>query len=383
MKHGTTSSVIWLLVVGNSLFLGDQVQSAGVKSRRAFYDTPFGQIHYKYGGDFSAGTNSPVCCTFLLIHGNPRSSDEFRELISELANRFATNPKLSFSFVAMDLFGEGHSDDPVGNANDSYVTMEQYADYMLEITGKVLGEMKWGEDSSVMSGTHDVRHEDSDVTRYIIPIGSLTGTAIATELSYRLKYGLNKTLVNCEVLTTILHDPMYYFSASIVASVHYYADLQRKWQPQENGQHLLDIWNDPNFQPYENIGLQDRKSLDRFRAATTQWQVILSYADYSSQLLMSHLTALSKSSSQDEPSLEYNINVSTPPLLILYGGEFLNDPMTNKIFEVQKMKGLIWNAVQGGCYEHVIEGGNQALLSQNVTIVADIIMMEVIKTTTH
>ncbi len=89
------------------------------------------------------------------------------------------------------------------------------------------------------------------------------------------------------------------------------------------------FWNDPNFQPYENIGLQDRKSLDRFHAATTQWQVILSYADYSSQLLMSRLTALS---SQDEPSLEYNINVSTPPLVILYGGEFLNDSMTNKIF---------------------------------------------------
>ena len=131
----------------------------------------------------------------------------------------------------------------------------------------------------------------------------------------------------------------------------------------------MEIWNDLNYQPYEDLDLQDRKSLDRFRAAKTQWQVILSYADYSSKLLLKRLVALSESSTShgfDE----------VVPLIILYGGEFMNDKMTEKLFQVQKMKSIIADATKGGLYETVIDGGNQALLSQNVTIVADIIMKQ-------
>ncbi len=275
MKY-RASLVFFILFLGECvpvvLSVKSSVQNAVVMSRRAFYDTPFGQIHYKYGGDFSSGkANSSVCCTFLLFHGNPRSTDEFRELISELANRFGSDLKLSFSFIAMDMLGEGHSDDPIDSGNSSYVSMQQYSDYMIEIAGRVIESIK------------EEYNEDA-FTRYLVPIGSLTGVAIATELSYKLSSetkNLPKSMENCKVITTVLHDPMYYFTSSILASVQYYADLERKWKPEENGQHLLDIWKDGNYQPYMNLDLQDRKSLDRFRAATTQWRVILSYANYS------------------------------------------------------------------------------------------------------
>ena len=323
-----------------------------VKSKRAFLDTPYGQIHYKYGGDFTSADTSAVLYTFLLFHGNPRSSDEFSELINEMAGRFA-NISDKFSFIALDMFGEGHSDNAnfVSTPEKDYVSMEEYAEFMIEIAGEKF-------------------EADSNAVRYLVLFGSLTGSAVAAELSYQLRMQ-NRSLCktgSCEVVSTILHDPMYYFSDQIVANVRMYAKQQQAWEPSKDGEHLVQIWNDPNYQPYEDLALQDRKSLDRFRAATTQWQVILGYADYSSRLLLGRLTALSR----------FKPPHNALPLIILYGGEFMSDPMTEKIFEVQKMKGLIADATKGGLYETVIGGGNQALLSQNVTLVADIIMSLVV-----
>lgn len=293
-------------------------------AKRAFYDTPYGQIHYKYGGDFDSRSADGMYYTFLLFHGNPRSCDEFTELVHELTNRFF-NLSVKFSYIAMDLLGEGHSDDPMvsnSNPNSGYVSMEQYAGFMIEIASKVF---KMAED-----------FPSGNSTRYIVPLGSLTGSAIATELSYQLTLRSDITSLckmgHCKVLTTILHDPMYYFSDQIVANVHSYANQERNWQPQEDGQHLVEIWNDPNYQPYKDLALQDRKSLDRFRAATTQWQVILSYADYNSKSLIGRLTALSKlnmSRSMVSPN-SVNSGPSVPPLIIFYGGEFLNDTMMEK-----------------------------------------------------
>lgn len=326
-----------------------------VRTRRAFFDTPYGQIHYKYGGDFACTVDPGTCYTFLFFHGNPRSLDEFKELVDELAIRFGEleNGSSKFFFIAVDLLGEGHSDDPNIDPNKGYVSMKEYAEFMIEITDKVLSTLP-----------------SSNVTKYIIPLGSLTGSAIATELSYQLAIK-NRSLSlcktgTCEVPTTILHDPMYYFSDQIVANVHSYANLQRNWKPDPDGQHLMEIWNDLNYQPYKDLNLQDRKSLDRFRAASTQWQVIMSYTDYSSEILLGRLTALSKLRS-----------LGVEPLTIIYGGEFLNDPMMEKVFQMQEMKSRIMAATQGGVYDTVIDGGNQALLSQNVTIVADIIMKQV------
>ncbi len=333
-----------------------------VKSKRAFHDTPYGQIHYKYGGDFGSVDDSSVY-TFLLFHGNPRSSDEFTELVCELASRFR-NQSVKFSYIAMDMLGEGSSDDSAVVSDHEYVSIEQYTQFMIEIASKVF-EMT-----------------QVSAPRCIVPVGSLTGSAIATELSYKLilQNGINSLckVGNCKVLTTVLHDPMYYFSDQIVTNVHLYADQQRKWQPEANGKHLLEIWNDTNYQPYRDLALQDRKSLDRFRAAKTQWQVILSYADYSSQSLLGRLIALSKVELSPR-AVNSNEGSIIPPLIIVYGGEFLNDPMMNKFFEVQKMRGIIADATKGGLYEKVIDGGNQALLSQNVTLIADMIMEQIVK----
>jgi pimeloyl-ACP methyl ester carboxylesterase len=66
------------------------------KIKRAFLDTEDGQIHYRVGGE-----GEPL----LLLHMNPRSSDEYRELMPLFVagNRQA---------IAMDLMGFGDSDKP-------------------------------------------------------------------------------------------------------------------------------------------------------------------------------------------------------------------------------------------------------------------------------
>jgi pimeloyl-ACP methyl ester carboxylesterase len=63
--------------------------------KRAFLDTEDGQIHYRIGGE-----GEPL----LLLHMNPRSSDEYRELMPLLAQKYRV--------MAMDLMGFGDSDKP-------------------------------------------------------------------------------------------------------------------------------------------------------------------------------------------------------------------------------------------------------------------------------
>jgi pimeloyl-ACP methyl ester carboxylesterase len=63
--------------------------------RRAFVDTPEGQIHYA-----TAGTGAPV----LLLHQTPRSWDEYRDVIPLLARERRV--------VAMDTIGYGESYKP-------------------------------------------------------------------------------------------------------------------------------------------------------------------------------------------------------------------------------------------------------------------------------
>jgi pimeloyl-ACP methyl ester carboxylesterase len=64
--------------------------------KRAFLDTEDGQIHYRVGGE-----GNPL----LLLHMNPRSSDEFRELMPLFIQQ-------GRQVIAMDLMGFGDSDKP-------------------------------------------------------------------------------------------------------------------------------------------------------------------------------------------------------------------------------------------------------------------------------
>lgn len=73
--------------------------------RRAFADTPDGQIHYRAAGDGPA---------VLLLHQTPRSSDEYRDVIPLLATEFRV--------VAMDTIGYGDSEKPARPS-----TIEDYA----------------------------------------------------------------------------------------------------------------------------------------------------------------------------------------------------------------------------------------------------------------
>lgn len=63
--------------------------------KRAFLDTEDGQILYRIGGE-----GEPL----LLLHMNPRSSDEYRELMPILAQKYRV--------IAMDFMGCGDSDKP-------------------------------------------------------------------------------------------------------------------------------------------------------------------------------------------------------------------------------------------------------------------------------
>ncbi|MEH2398167.1 alpha/beta hydrolase [Nostoc sp.] len=63
--------------------------------KRAFLDTEDGQILYRIGGE-----GEPL----LLLHMNPRSSDEYRELMSILVKKYRV--------IAMDFMGFGESDKP-------------------------------------------------------------------------------------------------------------------------------------------------------------------------------------------------------------------------------------------------------------------------------
>ncbi|BAZ48365.1 alpha/beta hydrolase fold protein [Nostoc sp. NIES-4103] len=63
--------------------------------KRAFLDTEDGQILYRIGGE-----GEPL----LLLHMNPRSSDEYRELMAILVNKYRV--------IAMDMMGFGDSDKP-------------------------------------------------------------------------------------------------------------------------------------------------------------------------------------------------------------------------------------------------------------------------------
>jgi pimeloyl-ACP methyl ester carboxylesterase len=65
------------------------------KIKRAFLDTEDGQILYRIGGE-----GEPL----LLLHMNPRSSDEYRELMPILAQHRRV--------ISMDLMGFGDSDKP-------------------------------------------------------------------------------------------------------------------------------------------------------------------------------------------------------------------------------------------------------------------------------
>lgn len=69
--------------------------ATGVKRKRAFLDTPFGQVHY-----VTEGAGEPI----ILLHQTPSSLDQYAEIIPLLARKRRV--------IAMDNLGFGDSDKP-------------------------------------------------------------------------------------------------------------------------------------------------------------------------------------------------------------------------------------------------------------------------------
>lgn len=88
--------------------------------RRDYVDVSFGQLHVTRAG--AAGDGNGAQPPVVLLHQTPRSADEFREVIAELA---ASAPALGV--IAPDLPGMGGSDDHPDGA-----TIEHYAAAVLE-----------------------------------------------------------------------------------------------------------------------------------------------------------------------------------------------------------------------------------------------------------
>lgn len=81
-----------------------------ITSRRAFADTPKGQIHYR-----TLGSGKPV----VLLHQTPRSSDEYLEALEYLGQTFRA--------IAMDMIGFGDSYAP-----QKACTIEDYAEGVID-----------------------------------------------------------------------------------------------------------------------------------------------------------------------------------------------------------------------------------------------------------
>ena len=86
-----------------------------MKIKRAFLDTEDGQIHYRIGGE-----GEPI----ILLHQQPRSSDEYQDLMSILAQKRKV--------IAMEFLGFGDSDKP-----PRMYSIEDYAKNVIELLDKL------------------------------------------------------------------------------------------------------------------------------------------------------------------------------------------------------------------------------------------------------
>jgi pimeloyl-ACP methyl ester carboxylesterase len=151
--------------------------------KRAFAELPDGVVHYR-----EAGAGAVV----LLLHQTPRSSDEYRGVMPRLAERYRA--------IAVDTPGFG--DSPAPNSPPS---IEAYARVALSLLDAL------GVDSFSVVGHH-------------------TGGIIAIELASANPDRVDKLVLSS---TSYLDDDLRAERTAATPS----------FEPQEDGSHLLDIWN--------------------------------------------------------------------------------------------------------------------------------------------
>jgi pimeloyl-ACP methyl ester carboxylesterase len=169
-----------------------------IRVKRAFLDTEDGQILYRIAGEGQA---------LVLLHMNPRSSDEFRELMPIFAQNYRV--------IAMDLMGFGDSDKPpriysiadyaetvialldeleiekaniLGNHTGAYITSEVAAKYPQRVEKIILSNIdKFSEQQveALLNKYLEIFQIKSDNSELIKRLSVRSSYAESTELNYR------------------------------------------------------------------------------------------------------------------------------------------------------------------------------------------------------
>lgn len=193
--------------------------------KRAFLDTEDGQIHYRIGGD-----GEPL----LLLHMNPRSSDEYRELMPIFAQKYCV--------IAMDLMGFGDSDKPP--------RMYSVADYA----------------KTIIALFDELGLEKVNI------LGNHTGAFISGEVAAAYPERVNKLiLANID-----------YFEEQNKTEIYntYYEAFQIK----EDGSHLIKRWNFLSIY-IDSIELRQRCFLDELKCHGYPLYGISAVIDYTERLV--------------------------------------------------------------------------------------------------
>lgn len=169
-----------------------------VRIRRDFLDTPMGQVHFRYAGlEHKDGPHDAI----IFFHMNPRSSDEFREMLTLYGKTRLV--------CAYDMLGFGDSDRP---SEDNMPLIGDYADH-----GKLLLD-KLGVSKAVAYGNH-------------------TGAFVATELAVR----------HPETITRLVVANAPWFGVTEEGAAFYGKDqlwnrYKQGWHIADDGSHCMDRW---------------------------------------------------------------------------------------------------------------------------------------------
>ncbi|NEO57081.1 MAG: alpha/beta hydrolase [Okeania sp. SIO3B5] len=176
-----------------------------MKIKRAFLDTEDGQIHYRIGGE-----GEPL----ILLHQNPISSNEYRELIPI----FIKEKNL---VIAMDFLGFGESDKP-----PRMYYIEDYAKTVTLLLDKL------GIKKANILGHH-------------------TGAFVAAEVAAAYPERVNKLVLSC----------IDYFEEEERQTL--YNKFFEAYEIKEDGSHLTKRW--PARLSYVDLELNHRCLLDEFK----------------------------------------------------------------------------------------------------------------------
>jgi len=242
-----------LLCVAGAHSLSAESASTPLKtatSIRGFHTTPEGQIHYVTAGNPLKQT------TLLLLHGHPRSTNEFKGLVEALGDKYA--------FVALDFFGFGSSDecltcDPDTN---SHVGVKQWAGYVIEIM-------------------------DALNIKTFVPVGSLKGTYSAVYITQAYPQRVD---------ATVLVLPLWLNNATLT-KVEGYMNMAKHPHLNATGQHLLNAWADTSAGGGMDLVHNEDKTLDNLRSLKGGWGYLWHMFDMNDALLpamkaFSHKTLL-------------------------------------------------------------------------------------------